>query len=93
MLSIHYEGSNSFLFPNEVKMYQFKGKNSEIKPYPLCLDNISKCFKLNNMEKNSIKRTLTVFSVDYNLINTTDLLDIHIYLLRKGLCKLMFRIV
>ena len=41
MLSIHYNGSNSFLFVNAVKMYQFKAKDSEMKPYPLCRGNIS----------------------------------------------------
>ena len=32
----------SFLFVNAKKIYQFKGKNSEIKDYALCLGNISK---------------------------------------------------
>ena len=42
MLSLHYNGNNSLLFVNAVKMYQFKAKDSEIKPYPLYLGNISK---------------------------------------------------
>ena len=29
---MHYNGSNSFLYVNGVKIYQFKSKNSEIKP-------------------------------------------------------------
>ena len=33
------------------KIYQFKAKNSEIKPYPLCLENISKDFTASNMKK------------------------------------------
>ena len=41
MLSLHYNVSNSFLFVNALKMYQFKAKDSEIKLYPLCLGNIS----------------------------------------------------
>ena len=32
-------------------MYQFKATDSEIKPYPLCLGNISKDFTNNNMKK------------------------------------------
>ena len=31
-----------FLLVNATKLYQFKAKNSAIKPYPLCLGNISK---------------------------------------------------
>ena len=35
-LSLHYYGSNSFLFVNTLKIYQFNAKTSEVKPYPLC---------------------------------------------------------
>ena len=31
MLSLHYNGSNSFLFVNATKIYQFRGKDSEVK--------------------------------------------------------------
>ena len=48
---LHYNGSNSFLFVNATKVYQFKAKNSEIKDYALCLGNISKYFTINNMKK------------------------------------------
>ena len=36
VLSLHYNGSNSFLFVNATKIYQFKAKNPEIKDYALC---------------------------------------------------------
>ena len=49
--SLHYIGSNSFLFVNITKIYQFKEKDSEIKIYPLCLGNISGDFSANNMKK------------------------------------------
>ena len=42
-LSLHYNGSISFLFVIATKIHQFKAKDSEIKRYPLCLGNISKC--------------------------------------------------
>ena len=38
-LSLHYNGSNSFLFVNATKIFQFKAKDSEMKKYPLCLAN------------------------------------------------------
>ena len=44
LLSLHYHGSNSFLFVNAVNMYQFKAKDSELKPYSLYIRNISKKF-------------------------------------------------
>ena len=34
-LSLHYNGSNSFLFVNVTEVYQFKAKSSEIKDYTL----------------------------------------------------------
>ena len=41
-LSLLYNAVSSFVFAAGVKIHQFKAKNSEIKPYPLCLGNISK---------------------------------------------------
>ena len=41
--------SNSFLFINATKIFQFKVKNSEIKKYALCLGNISKDFTINEV--------------------------------------------
>ena len=60
-LSLHYNGSNSFLFVNATKILPFKAKDSEIKDYALCLGNISKDFTVNNREKNRIKRSCTIF--------------------------------
>ena len=51
VLSLHYNGSNSLLFVNTTKIYQFKAKNSEMKDYALDLGNISKDFTINNMKK------------------------------------------
>ena len=51
MLSLNSNGSNSFLFANATKIYQFKGKDSETKDYVLCLGNILKDFTVNNMKK------------------------------------------
>ena len=41
VLSLQYNGINSFLFVNATKVYQFKAKDSEIKYYTLCLSKIS----------------------------------------------------
>ena len=60
-LSLHYNGSNNFLFANTTKMYQFKAKNSEIKPYPLCLGNISKSSTANHMKNRTKWICLLIF--------------------------------
>ena len=36
----HYNGSNSVLFVNEVKIFQFKAKDSELNEILLCLGNV-----------------------------------------------------
>ena len=61
VLSLHYNGSNSFLFVNDTKIYQFKAKNTEIKDYTLCLVNISKDFTINNIENRIKKKGKTSF--------------------------------
>ena len=68
----------SFLFVNATKVYQFKAKSSGIKDYPLCLGNVSKDFTINNMKKAGLKGVVKFSSVDFNPINTSDILDIHI---------------
>ena len=59
--SLHYDGSNNFLFINATKIYQFQAKNSEIKPYPLCLGNNT----ANNMKKNRLNGYVYNCSGDY----------------------------
>ena len=61
VLSIHYNGSNSFLFVNTTEIYQFKENNSKIKDYTLCLGNISKDFTINNMKKQDYKELQNFF--------------------------------
>ena len=39
-LSLHYNGVNSYLFFNGVKIYKFKAKHSEINVVPCCLGNV-----------------------------------------------------
>ena len=56
VLSLHYNGSNSFLFVDATKKYHFKAQKAEIKDYTLCLGNISKDFTINNMKKKKKKK-------------------------------------
>ena len=56
VLNLHYNESRNFLFVNAIKIHQFKAKESEAKPYPLCFGNISKDFAINNMIKRKKKQ-------------------------------------
>ena len=53
-----------------------------MKPYPICLGNISKDLKINDMKKDRAK-SVKVFSFDYNTIDTSNILDIHRYLKKE----------
>ena len=41
-LTLHYNGTKSYLFVNATEIIEFKAKHSEIVVIPLCLGNISK---------------------------------------------------
>ena len=50
---------------NATTIYQFKGKDTEIKKYALCLGNISGDFSAYNMKKTGLNGCVCNFSVDY----------------------------
>ena len=82
-LSLHYNGSNSFLFLNSTKINQFKGKDFEIKRYHLDLENISKDFSVDNMKKTELNGYVFVFFVDYNIIDASNIISIYKYLMKN----------
>ena len=50
-LSLHYNGANSYLFVNGIKIYKFKATASQSVASTLCLGNISKGWAVDNMKK------------------------------------------
>ena len=54
-LSLHYNDENSYLFVNGKEIYKFTAKYSEINPYALCIENISKDWSIDKIEKTSLK--------------------------------------
>ena len=83
-LSLHYNEANSYLFVNGTEIYKFKAKNSEIVASPLCLENISKDWSIDNMKKTWLNGYVYDFSVDYDAIAVDDILDIYKYLMKKN---------
>ena len=53
-LSLHYNGSNSYLFVNGTEIVKLKAKDWKIVALPLCLGNISKGFSIDNMIKTGL---------------------------------------
>ena len=50
-LSLHYNGANSYLFVNGEEILKIRAKDSATVVAPLCLENISKDWSVNNMKK------------------------------------------
>ena len=83
VLSLHYNGSNSYVFAIATKIYQFKAKNLEVKDCALYLCNTSKNLIINNMKKTELGGVVKKFSVDSNSIDNNDILDIHKNLMKR----------
>ena len=71
------------MFVNGVKIYNIKAKNSEIKPYPLCLGSVSEDFTVDNPKKAGSNGYAYDFSVCYNIIDVRNIVDIHNYFMKK----------
>ena len=83
-LSLHYNGSNSYLFVNGTEIYKFKAKESEISLGSICLGNISKDWSVDNMKRTGLTGYVYDFSVDYEATEVDDIKDIHKYLMNKN---------
>ena len=83
-LSLHYNGTKSYLFVNGTEIYKFKAKDSEITATSLCLGNISKDWSTDNMKTTGFNEYIYDFSVDYDATDVDDIKDIHKYLMKKN---------
>ena len=83
-MSLHYNGAKSYLFVNDTEIIKFKAKDAEITTFPLCLGNISKDWSEDTMKKTGLKGNVYDFSVYYDSIAVSDMLDIHKYLMKKN---------
>ena len=81
---LHYNATLCKAFVNGKEIHKFTAKDSEITPYELCLGNISKDWTIDNIKKTSLPVYVYNFSVDYDAITVSDILDIHKYLMKKN---------
>ena len=58
-------------------------KKNILKQNLLCLGNISKDFIANSMKKIELNGYVYQFFVDFNIIDTSDIIDIHKHLMKK----------
>ena len=81
-----------------MKIYQVKAKDTEIKLYPLCLDNISEDFMVDNKKLDEMNICMFLFNtivyntIDYNAIDVSNIVYSQIFN-EKTLYKIMFRLI
>ena len=84
ILSLHYNGDNSYLFVNGREELKFKTKTNQIINTNLYLGNLSNNWTKNEYAKTSLYGNVYDFAVDYKaIVGTTTIYDMHRYLMTK----------
>ena len=84
VLSLHYNGNNSYLYVNGNQELKFKAKADQLVKEKLSLGNLSDQWTTSESEKNGLHGIIYDFVVDYEQIaGTTKILDMHRYLINK----------
>ena len=83
VLSLHYNGDDSYLFVNGKQELKFKAKGDQIVKEILCLGNISDDWTTANAEKTEFWGEIYDFAVDYTSTNIGDIYNVHRYLMKK----------
>ena len=77
-------GDNSYLIVNGKEIYKFNAINKNNFTSQFCLRSISNKFDRVDTEEVSFKGNVYDFSVDYDAINKSNILNIHKYLMIKN---------
>ena len=84
VLSLHYNGNNSYLFVNGTQELKFKAKDDQILKEKLCLGNVSSDWTSANSTKTGLYGKFYDFVVDYEAIDgVKPIYDMHRYLMTK----------
>ena len=87
-LSFHYSADNSYLFVNGKEIFKFKADNKNVKFLTqFCLRSISNGFRATESREVSLNGNVYDFSVDYNYIVKSDILNINKYSMTKNNIK------
>ena len=88
ILSLHYNGDNSYLFVNGREELKFKTKTNEIINKNLCLGNLSSDWTRNESAKTSLCGNIYDFVVDYKpIVGVDPIYDMHKYLMTEHSIK------
>ena len=83
VLSLHYNGDDSYLFVNGKRELKFKAKDDQIVKELLSLGNISDDKTAANAQKMGLLGEIYDFAVDYTSTNISDIYNVHRYLMKK----------
>ena len=85
VLSLHYNGDDSYLFANGRQELKFKAKDDQIINEKLCIENLSGEWTKSESEKTGLYGNIYDFVVDYRAINgVKPIYDMHRYLMTKN---------
>ena len=84
ILSLHYNGDDSYLFVNGRQELKFKAKTDQLVKEKLCIGNLSDQWTASESEKTELYGNIYDFVVDYKSINgVKPIYDMHRYLMTK----------
>ena len=84
VLSLHYNGDDSYLFVNGRQELKFKAKDDQVINEKLCLGNLSTEWTTSESEKTGLYGNIYDFVIDYKAINgVKPIYDMHRYLITK----------
>ena len=84
VLSLHYNGDNSYLFVNGRQELKFKAKTNQLVKEKLCIGNLSDQWTTSESEKTGVYGKIYDFVVDYEQISGVKAIyDMHRYLITK----------
>ena len=84
MLSLHYNGNNSYLFVNGTQELKSKCKTDQLVKENLCLGNLSDQWTTSESEKTGLDGNIYDFVVDYEqIVGVEAIYDMHRYLMIK----------
>ena len=84
MLSLHYNGDDSYLFVNGRQELKFKAKTDQLVKEKLCIGNLSDQWTTSESKKTGVYGKIYDFVVDYEkIVGVKAIYDMHSYLMTK----------
>ena len=86
--SLHYNDDNSYLFVNGKEILKFKAGNKNVNfPTQFCLGSMSDGLSATESREAFLNGNVYDFSVDYNSVDKSDILNFHNYLMTQNNIK------